>query len=87
MNSREFFFGVVPPLPPNQDLYSALGGRLPAMAMVVPISVKGRTVALLYLDDEERPITQPNIPAMRRASAKAGLAFEILLLRAKLQKL
>jgi hypothetical protein len=87
LNSREFFFGVVPPLPPNQDLYSALGGKLPAMAMVVPISVKGRTVALLYLDDEDRPITQPDIPAMRRAAAKAGLAFEILLLRAKLRKL
>ena len=87
LESHELFFGVVPPVPPNQDLYSALGGRLPAMAMIVPITVKGRTVALLYLDDDDRPITQPDIPVMRRAAAKAGLAFEILLLRAKLHKL
>lgn len=83
--SRDFHFGVVPALPPNRDLYSLLGGRLPAMVLVVPIAVKDRTVALLYLDDGDRAMTRPDIPLMRRAAAKAGLAFEILLLRNKLR--
>lgn len=85
LRSRDFYFGVVPPLPANRDLYTVLGGRLPAMALVLPIQVKHRTAALLYLDDDERPMTRPDIPAMRRVTAKAGLAFEILLLRNKLR--
>ena len=85
--SAEFFFGVVAPHPANRDLYGALGGRLPAMAMVLPIRVKGRVVALLYLDDDDRPMTPPEIPRLRRAVAKAALAFEIVLLRGKLRKI
>jgi hypothetical protein len=85
LRCRDFYFGVVPPLPANRDLYTVLGGRLPAMALVLPIQVKNRTAALLYLDDDERPMTHPDISAMRRVTAKAGLAFEILLLRNKLR--
>jgi hypothetical protein len=85
LTSRDFYFGVVPPFPANRDLYTVLGGRLPATALVVPIPVKNRTAVLLYLDNDERPMTRPDIPLMRRVAAKAGLAFEILLLRNKLR--
>jgi hypothetical protein len=86
LESREFFFGSVPPLPANRELYGKLGGRIPTMAMVLPIPVKSRVAALLYLDDEDRSMRRPDIPLMRRVAAKAGLAFEILLLRGKLRK-
>ncbi len=87
LRSRDFYFGVVPPLPANRDLYTVLGGRMPAMALVLPIRVKDRTAALLYLDDDERPMTRPDITLMRRVTAKAGLALEILLLRHKLREI
>lgn len=87
LRSRDFYFGVVPPLPANLDLYTVLGGKLPAMALVMPVQVKERTAVLLYLDDDERPMTRPDIPLMRRVGAKAGLAFEILLLRNKLREI
>ncbi len=87
LRSRDFYFGVVPPLPTNRDLYTVLGGRMPAMALVLPIHVRDRTIALLYLDDDDRPMTRPDIPLMRRVTAKAGLAIEILLLRQKLREL
>ncbi len=87
LGSRDFYFGVVPPLPGNRDLYTVLGGRMPAMALVLPVLVKERTAALLYLDDDERPMTRPDIPLMRRVTAKAGLALEILLLRQKLREI
>jgi len=86
IESRDLFFGVVPPHPANRELYSALGGRLPSMAMVLPILVKSRVAALLYLDDEDRPMRRPDIVLMRRVAGKAGVAFEILLLRGKLRK-
>ncbi len=87
LRSRDFYFGVVPQLPANLDLYTVLGGKLPATALVLPVQVKDRTAVLLYLDDDERPMTRPDIPLMRRVGAKAGLAFEILLLRNKLREI
>ena len=87
LQSRDFYFGVVPALPANRDLYTALGGRLPANVMLLPIVLKERTVALLYLDGDDGPLPQPDIPVMRRVAAKAGLAFEMLLLRNKLREI
>ena len=85
LQSRDFYFGVVPALPANRDLYTALGGRLPANVMLLPIVLKERTVALLYLDGDDGPLPRPDIPVMRRVAAKTGLAFEMLLLRNKLR--
>jgi hypothetical protein len=87
LQSRDFYFGVVPSLPANRDLYTALGGRLPANVMLFPVIVKERTVALLYLDGDDAPLPRPDIPLMRRVAAKAGLAFEMLLLRNKLREI
>ncbi len=87
LQSRDFYFGVVPALPANRDLYAELGGRLPANVMLFPIIVKDRTVALLYLDGDDAPLPRPDIPLMRRVAAKAGLAFEMLLLRNKLREI
>jgi hypothetical protein len=83
--SKDFYYGVVPKLPANHDLYSVLGGTLPSAALVLPVQVKGRVAALLYLDEGERPLTRPDIPLMRRVAAKAGLGLELLLLRQKLR--
>ena len=87
LQSGDFYFGVVPALPANRDLYTALGGRLPSDVMLLPIVVKERTVALLYLDGDDRPLPQPDIPLMRRVAAKAGLGFEMVLLRNKLREI
>ncbi|HEX6851584.1 MAG TPA: hypothetical protein VF139_09270 [Candidatus Polarisedimenticolaceae bacterium] len=87
LGSRDFYFGVVPALPPNRDLYTALGGRLPASVLILPILVKERTAALLYLDDDDERMLNPDIASMRRVAMKAGLAFELLLLRNKLREI
>ena len=87
LEAEEFYLGPVPPLPANKDLFSLLGGRLPPSILVVPVRLKGRPVALLYLDDDGNAIAAPDLPLMRRVAAKAGLAFEILLLRGKLRNL
>ena len=49
--------------------------------------VKERTAALLYLDAEADPLPHPNIPMMLRVTAKAGFAFELLLLRSKIREI
>lgn len=84
--SGEAYVGPVPPLPPNRDLYTALGGRLPRQVMLVPIPVSGRISAYLYVDADERPLDRPDLPTARRVAAMTGLAFEMLLLRTKLRE-
>lgn len=79
-----FYLGPVPPLPTNRDLYSLLGGLLPPMVLLVPIRIRGRTVAMFYMDNDREPIVSPDLPTLRRVAAKVGLAFEIVLLRRKL---
>ena len=83
---KSFYLGPVPPLPANRDLFSLLGGSLPPVAMILPLKVRSRIVALLYLDNDTDPIDDPDIPTMRRLAAKAGMAFELLLLRRKLEE-
>jgi hypothetical protein len=53
--------------------------------MILPIVVKERTAALLYLDGDDGPLPRPDIPLMRRVAAKTSLAFELVLLRNKLR--
>jgi len=85
-SDKSFYLGAVPPLPANRDLYSLLGGSLPPAAMILPLRVRSRLVALLYLDNDTDPINDPDLPTMRRLAAKAGIAFELLLLRRKLDQ-
>lgn len=87
LQSRDFYFGVVPAFPANRDLYAGLGGRLPASVMLLPIVLKERTVALLYLDGDDGPLPQPDLPLMRRVAVKTGIGFEMLLLRNKLREI
>lgn len=86
-SGKSFYLGPVPPLPANRDLYSLLGGSLPPAAMILPLKVLTRVVALLYLDNDTDAIDDPDIPSMHRLAAKAGLAFELILLRRKLVEL
>lgn len=85
--AREFYFGPVSPLPAHKELFERLWGKLPHTVLLVPIRVKDRVAALFYLDDEDEPMLRPDLPLMRRVAAKAGLAFEILLLKKKLLEL
>jgi hypothetical protein len=87
LDSGRLHFGPVAPTPPNREIYTLLGGRLPDMAVLIPVVVKGRRVALLYLDNDgdSRPI--PDVLLVRRIAAKAGLALEILLLKRKLREI
>jgi hypothetical protein len=87
LETEGFYLGPVPPLPANKDVFSLLGGRLPPSVLIIPIRLRGRVVALLYLDNDVSPLTTPDIPLMRRVALKAGIAFELLLLRGKLLRL
>jgi hypothetical protein len=82
-DGRSIYYGPVPNVPANQDLYTYLGGKLPASALVVPITIKRRTVALLYADNADQPMPPPDLVSVRRLATKIALGLEVLILRNK----
>ncbi len=85
LESQDHYYGLVPADPGSREVYDRLGVSAPPTVALYPVRVKGRTVALLYMDNESQPLPLPDAPTMQRLTAKAGLALEILLLRNKLR--
>lgn len=77
-------YGPVKLVPGNLDLYTLLGGRTPASALVGPSQVRGRTALLLYADDPAGTIVRPDVDRFRKLLALTGSALEIALIRAKM---
>jgi hypothetical protein len=83
-DGRNVYYGPVPNLPVHQDLYTYLGGRLPASVLVVPVMLKRRVVAILYADNGSEIMPAPDLVAVRRLAAKLSLGLEALILRNKI---
>ncbi len=81
------WLGPLPRTPANDLLARALGGASPAPCIVLPLVVRGKTVAFLYGDNAGRSLAQVPIPHLKRLLAKAGLALQIFLLRSKIRHL
>ncbi len=77
-------YGPVATTPSNQDLYILLGGRIPRVALVVPVQVKKRTVVVLYGDDPEGTSRPPDFVRVRRLAALTAWALEAVILRGKI---
>jgi MshEN domain len=81
--SRGFHLGPMPRTPFNSMLLQDLGGRVPEKALLVPLLMVGRVVAILYVDapgiDLGRYLIQ-----LQKLTAKAAMAFEILVLQNKI---
>ena len=77
-------YGPVASTPANQDLYILLGGRIPRVALVVPVQVKKRTVVVLYGDDPEGTSRPPDFVRVRRLAALTSWALEAVILRGKI---
>ncbi len=79
------FMGTIPEGKANASLVRALGDPPPRQVAVVPVWVKDRPVAFLVGDDPgEDAVTVP-LQELVDAANKAGVAFEILILRKKIQ--
>ena len=81
----DFYFGPVPELPANLQFYKDLSLAPPDRALLIPIHIKGRLIAVLYGDNGNLRGEEPEIALFRRVSQKASLALEILILRNKIE--
>jgi hypothetical protein len=84
---KEYWRGSLPPTPANQELLLGLDGEQPSECVILPLIVRSKPIAFLYGDNVQEGLGDvPWIP-LRRLIAKAGLAFEISILRNKVRTL
>lgn len=83
VDSKSFFLGPIPASGANLALTTFLGKPAPKTALLLPISMLGRVVGLIYVDDPQVDLSQAVVDVQKLAS-KALMAFELLILHNKI---
>jgi len=84
---QSFWLGSLPPMPRNIELIKGLGGGQPKDCVILPITMKSKTVCFLYGDNLSAGVAGLPVALLRRLAAKASLAFQVYLLRGKIRML
>jgi hypothetical protein len=82
--AESFWLGPLPGLPSNRQLATALGGPSKD-CLALPIVLRGKVVAYLYGDNGQEGVAGAPLAAFRRLAGKAGLAFEVYILKSKIR--
>jgi hypothetical protein len=77
------FYGRIEPGPVNDELLRAFGEPAPGEIAVIPVTVKNRVVAYLFGDVPGSTISKLGQEQLLEAAQKAGVAFEILIMKKK----
>lgn len=85
--ATSLWLGPLPPLEPNRRLVAGLGGAAPKDCIVLPLVLRSKIVCYLYGDNRQEGVSGAPLAELRRLLAKAGLAFEIYILKNKMRLL
>ena len=83
----EFWLGTLPDMQHNRALVAALGGTSPKDCFILPVKVREKPVCFLYYDNIEDGVGGLQMTDLRRLAAKAGLAFQVYLMKGKIRTL
>ena len=83
VESNSYFIGPVQQSGANLALTTVLGKPAPTTALLIPMSMLGRVVGLIYVDDPDTDLSKAVVDVQKLAS-KALMAFEILILQHKI---
>ncbi len=83
----DFWLNPLPKMPAHLHLLTALGGEAPKNCLVLPVRLRSRVVAFLYGDNGRAGLGEVPLDELRRLVGKAGLAFEVCILKNKIRVL
>jgi hypothetical protein len=83
VDSNSFFLGPIQQSGANLALTTFLGKPAPTTALLMPMSMLGRVVGLIYVDDPDIDLSQAVVD-VQHLTSKALMAFEILILHNKI---
>jgi hypothetical protein len=82
-DGKSYFLGAIPDSAENREVIHALGGAPPSSALLVPLTLMGRVVAVLFVEGGKEPLVS-RIADLQKIMGKAAMAFEILILKNKI---
>lgn len=85
VDSQSYFLGPVAASGANLALTTSLGKPAPKTAILLPMTMLGRVVGLIYVDDAELNLAD-EVATLQQLSAKALMTFEILILQNKIRR-
>lgn len=83
---KSFYLGPIPRSPFNSMILQGMGGTVPAAALLVPLLMMGRVVGILYADGPGVNLGE-RLFDLQKLTARAAMAFEILVLKNKILSL
>lgn len=84
---REFYRGAFLPDPENNRLAGALGGPPPQEALAYPLLVRDKVICVLYGDNGPQNLLVGGFDDLQKATIKAAMALQILILQQKIRNL
>lgn len=81
-----FWLGALTPSPAHRRLIESLGSP-PTDCVVLPVELRSRVVCFLYGDNLEESVGTVPLPELKRLVRKAGVAFEVCILKHKIRTL
>jgi hypothetical protein len=83
LRSRSNYRGPIMNIKGNEPLMKVLTGT-PQDALVLPINIREKTIALLYIDNGNRAVLNANVGFLSMLASMAAIAFEILVLKKRI---
>jgi hypothetical protein len=83
IESRSYYLGPLPRSPFNSMMIQGMGGSVPETSLLVPLSIAGRIVGILYVDGKGLRLGE-HLFDLQKLTAGAAMAFEILVLKNKI---
>ncbi|MEM9553116.1 MAG: hypothetical protein AAGC60_02580 [Acidobacteriota bacterium] len=84
-DSSSYWLGPLAPLPENRKLLALLGEPAPRECLALPVVLRGKVICYLYGDNLDEGVAQAPLEALRRLVRKAGVAFEVYILKNKIR--
>jgi len=86
LRRRTYYRGPVLKIKGNEQLIKMLSGT-PQDAVLIPIDIREKVVALLYVDNGNSAVLDANVGYLSKLASMAGLAFEMMIIRRKITEL
>jgi hypothetical protein len=77
--------GSLPSTPANQELLLGLGGEQPSECVVLPLMAHSKPIGFVYGDNLDQGLGEVPLEALRRLATKAGIAFQVYILKSKVR--
>jgi len=85
LKRRSHYRGPVLNIKGNEPLIKLLGGT-PQDALLMPIDIRERMVAMFYVDNGNTSVLDANVGFLSKLASLAGLAFEMMVIKKKIME-